>query len=159
MKINYKRLIISLAIPQLAGLLGSIANFTSLDSWYTQLNRPSFNPPNWIFGPVWTLLFILMGLALYFVWEKKTFCTKKQIKLAMWLFAVQLILNILWSFLFFYFQNPTAAFVEIVILLAIIIWNMFVFYRIDKKAGLFLLPYALWVSFATVLNWMFVILN
>jgi len=159
MKINYSRLIISLAIPQLAGLLGSVANINSLDIWYESLQKPSFNPPNWIFGPVWILLFVLMGVALYFIWEKGTWFNTQKIKRAISFFIFQLVLNVIWSFLFFYFQNPQAALVEIFILLGVIIWNILIFYRIDKKAGLLLLPYALWVSFACVLNWIIVILN
>jgi len=159
MKVNYLRLIIALAIPQVAGLLGSIANINSLDAWYETLNKPGFNPPNWIFAPVWILLFILMGLALYLVWQKKNWFNVKKIDSALIFFIFQLVLNIVWSWLFFYFQSPKAAFVEILVLLGSIIWNIFLFYKIDKKAGLLLLPYALWVSFAAVLNWIFVILN
>jgi len=158
-KINYKRLIISLAIPQLAGLLGSLANFTSLNTWYQTLEKPFFNPPNWIFGPVWTLLFIMMGIALYLVWDSEKWFGKKQRKVALQIFALQMILNVLWSYLFFALQNSLLAFVEIIILWAVILWNIVVFYKIKKTAGWLLLPYLLWVSFASLLNFSLFWLN
>ncbi len=158
-KIDYKKLIICLLIPQLAGLLGSIANFTSLDSWYIALNKPSFNPPNWIFGPVWTILFILMGLALYLVWQKKSLFNKKQWQFSIKIFSIQLGLNILWSYLFFFFRNPLAGFLEIILLWIFILLNIIYFYRLNKTAGLLLVPYLLWVSFAMFLNFNLWILN
>lgn len=158
-KINYQRLIICLLIPQLAGLLGSIANFTSLDSWYLEINKPSFNPPGWIFGPVWTILFILMGVALYLVWQERGLFNKKKVDLALGIFGVQLFLNILWSYSFFFFRSPLAGLVNIVFLLGLIVWNIVVFYKIKKSAGWLLIPYLLWVSFASVLNFSLWLLN
>ncbi len=158
-KINYQRLIISLLIPQLAGLLGSIANFTSLDSWYLEINKPSFNPPSWVFGPVWTILFILMGVALYLVWQERGLLNKKAINRALWIFGEQLFLNVLWSYSFFFFRSPLAGLVNIIFLLGLIVWNIVVFYKIKNWAGLLLLPYLLWVSFASVLNFSLWILN
>lgn len=158
-KIDYKKLVICLLIPQLAGLLGSIANFTSLDSWYISLVKPSFNPPSWIFGPVWTFLFLLMGLSLYLVWQKKGSFHKKQWNLTIKIFSVQLGLNILWSYLFFFFHNPLAGFLEIILLWIFILLNIIYFYKLNKTAGLLLVPYLLWVSFATFLNFNLWILN
>jgi len=132
---------------------------TSPDVWYETLDKPSFNPPNWVFAPVWTVLFVLIGVALYIVWDRSFLFFRKKLRTALNIFAIQIMLNILWSWLFFYFRNPTLAFVEIVMLLAVIIWNMFVFYRIDRRAGFLILPYAVWVSFAMVLNATLVILN
>ncbi|MFZ2189526.1 MAG: TspO/MBR family protein [Candidatus Magasanikiibacteriota bacterium] len=151
-KINYKKLIISLAIPQLAGLFGSIANITSLDTWYKVLIKPVFNPPGWIFGPVWTLLFILMGIALYLVWDNKGIFNKHKVDQAIKIFLLQIILNITWSWLFFGARSQLLALLEIVVLWVVILWNMVVFYKLNKTAGYLLLPYLLWVSFASVLN-------
>jgi len=158
-KIDYKKLVICLLIPQLAGLLGSIANFTSLDSWYISLVKPSFNPPSWVFRPVWTFLFLLMGLSLYLVWQKKGSFHKKQWNLTIKIFSVQLGLNILWSYLFFFFHNPLAGFLEIILLWIFILLNIIYFYKLNKTAGLLLVPYLLWVSFATFLNFNLWILN
>lgn len=158
-KIDYKKLIICLLIPQLAGLLGSIANITSLDSWYLSLNKPSFNPPNWIFGPVWTILFLLMGISLYLIWQKKGLFNKKQWQFSIKIFSIQLGLNILWSYLFFFFRNPLAGFLEIILLWVFILLNIIYFYKLNKTAGLLLLPYLLWVSLATFLNFNLWILN
>ena len=159
-KPNYKKLIIALIIPQLAGFIGSIANFTSLDTWYEGIVKPSFNPPNWIFGPVWTLLFLLMGWALYLIWEKKPKVGRdKKVNFALLVFYTQLGFNIIWSYLFFALQNPLFALGEILVLWALIVLNMVVFWRLDRLAGLFLIPYLLWVSFASVLNLSIWLLN
>lgn len=158
-KINYRKLIISLLIPQLAGLLGIIANFTSLNSWYLNINKPSFNPPGWIFGLVWTILFILMGIALYLVWQEKEKLNKRENNLAWGVFGAQLFFNVLWSYSFFFFRNPLAGLVNIIFLLVLIVGNIIVFYKIKKEAGWLLVPYFLWVSFASVLNYFLFILN
>ncbi|HBU06729.1 MAG TPA: TspO protein [Candidatus Magasanikbacteria bacterium] len=151
-KINYRKLAISLIIPQLAGFLGSIANITSLDTWYKGLIKPVFNPPGWIFGPVWTLLFVLMGVALYLVWDNKGIFNKYKVDFVIKIFSLQIILNIVWSWLFFGAMSPLLALLEIIVLWVAILWNMVVFYRLNKTAGYLLLPYLLWVSFASVLN-------
>lgn len=158
-KIDYKKLIICLLIPQLAGLLGSIANITSLDSWYLSLNKPSFNPPNWIFGPVWTFLFLLMGISLYLIWQKRNLFNQRQWLFSLKIFSIQLGLNILWSYLFFFFHSPLAGLAGIVLLWVFILFNIIYFYKLNKTAGLLLIPYLLWVSFASVLNFNLWILN
>jgi translocator protein len=145
MKLNIVKLIASIGICLLAGAIGSIFTSKSVSTWYSTINRPSFNPPNWLFGPVWTILFILMGIALYFVWTLGD-------KQAMIVFAVQLLLNILWSALFFGLKAPFYAFLEIIILWAAILMTIFVFYRVSPKAAYLLVPYILWVSFAAILN-------
>jgi tryptophan-rich sensory protein len=142
--------IISIAIPLLAGFIGSIATSGSVSSWYQTINKPSFNPPDWVFGPVWTTLFILMGISLYIVWSKGL--KKKGVKKALGVFGVQLGLNILWSFLFFGLKSPLYALIEIVILWAAILYTIILFHKISKKAAYLLIPYILWVSFAFVLN-------
>ncbi len=163
-KIDFFKLIIALAIPQLAAFLGTLATTPSINSWYLNLTKPSFNPPNWIFGPVWTVLFLLMGFALYLVWvsEPKKFQWFKKgeaKQFAYLFFSLQLIFNVLWSYLFFVLHNPLAAFIEIVFLWVFILLNIIVFYRVNKFAAWLLIPYILWVSFATVLNYNIFVLN
>jgi translocator protein len=149
-KSNMIILIASILIPQAAGAIGSYFTMPSIHVWYASLTKPSFNPPNWIFGPVWTILYLMMGIALSIVWKKGT--GRKEVRPAIAFFAIQLLLNILWSFLFFYMQTPFAAFIEIILLWLSILITLVVFYRISHTAGLLLVPYLLWVSFASVLN-------
>lgn len=155
MKKIYK-LIISLLLPQLAGGIGGIFTSRSVSTWYKTLSKPALNPPDWIFGPVWTTLFLLMGYALYLVWTSETGQNKK---LAYAIFGAQLVLNTLWSIIFFGLQNPGTAFLEIGILWLAIAFNIILFYRINRWAGYFLLPYIAWVSFAASLNYSLWMLN
>jgi len=155
-KINWKKLILAVLICQAAGWVGSIFTAATVSNWYLTLNKPSFNPPGWVFGPVWTTLFLLMGIALYLIWGKKNF---KADSYAILFFTIQYLLNIFWSFLFFYLQNPLAAFIEIIILWIFILLTIIYFYKISKPAGWLLIPYLLWVSFAAFLNYNLVILN
>jgi len=152
MKIDYKKLTISIVGTQLAGALGSVFNFASIPTWYTTLNKPSFNPPNWIFGPVWTILFLMMGIAVYLVWTKKTMFHQKKKKLALQIFVLQLLLNILWSAIFFGLLSPAWAFVEIMFLLLAISLTMIKFHKFSNLAAYLLVPYLAWMSFAAVLN-------
>ncbi len=154
---NIVRLIAAILLCQLAGFVGSVFTAPAITGWYASIQRPVFTPPNWIFAPVWTALFLLMGLSLYLVWEKGL--EKKGAKLAVSVFAFQLALNVLWSFLFFGLQSPFLAFIEIVLLWIAILATTIFFYRISKKAGLLLVPYLLWVSFAAFLNYSIWILN
>lgn len=153
---NYLKLIISVSIPLLIGFAGSFFTSSSVSTWYTTLNKPTFNPPGWIFGPVWTLLYIIIWVSFYFVWKVDF---KKKNKQAVGIYSLQLFLNLIWSFLFFWLQNSFASLIEIIILWCAILANMIVFYRIEKMAGLLLLPYLLWVSFATILNYSILVLN
>ncbi len=156
-KINWIKLIISIIICQAAGAIGSIFTARSVSSWYLTLEKPIFNPPGWVFGPVWTMLFLLMGIALYLVWSKKG---KQEVKnKALIFFAVQWVLNIAWSFFFFYLQNPWAGFMEILILWFFILLTIIYFYKLSKPAAYLLIPYLAWVSFATVLNYYLYLLN
>jgi tryptophan-rich sensory protein len=144
------------------GSLGSVYNFDSLGSWYQQLTKPSLTPPGWLFGPVWTLLFILLGVSLYLViveWYKNKKSKHKIFQIAMLVFILQWFFNILWSFLFFYLRFPLLALVDIVILWLLIIYNVYYFYKIRPWAGYLLIPYLLWVSFASYLNFMIYKLN
>jgi translocator protein len=152
MKKTYK-LIISLLLPFTVGLVGGLLTSSSVSTWYLTLAKPSFNPPNWLFGPVWTILYILMGVSLYLVWSKKYDLT------AFIAFFVQLFLNLLWSILFFGLKNPLFAFIEIIILWIAIIANIILFYNINKRASYLLIPYLLWVSFAAILNFFIFYLN
>lgn len=150
MAINLPKLILSIGICLGAGVLGSIFTISSIPTWYATLNKPFFSPPNLIFGPVWTILYILMGISLYLVW------TKRRVPLIFW---AQLILNAIWSIIFFGFKNPTLALADIIALWIAIILTIKAFYKINKLAGQLLIPYLLWVSFATILNLAIVILN
>ncbi len=152
---KYSKLIIALIIPQVAGLLGALATTSNIAGWYVSLVKPNFNPPNWIFGPVWTVLFLLIGIALYFVWISKA----KNKQTAYLFFALQMIFNIIWSWLFFYFHNPLFAFTEIIFLWILILLNIIYFYKASKASAYLLIPYIFWVSFAVVLNFYILILN
>jgi len=152
---NWIKLIISIAISYLAGIIGSLSG--PADSWYIGLVKPSFNPPNWIFGPAWLTLYTLMGVALCLVWTAKA---KKDLKkLAIIAFSAQLMLNAAWSIIFFGLHSPLFAFMDIILLWLGILLTIILFYRVSKPASYLLVPYLLWVSFAAVLNYMIMILN
>ncbi|MGV8141754.1 MAG: TspO/MBR family protein [Candidatus Woesearchaeota archaeon] len=136
-----------------AGFIGTIFTATGPDSWYSQIVKPSFNPPNWIFGPVWTTLYILMGISLYLAIKNKVG------KNAIIIFAAQLILNTLWTIIFFGMQNPLLAFVEIILLWITILMTIILFYKKSKVAAYLMIPYILWVTFASVLTLSIHLLN
>lgn len=140
-----------------AGFAGSLFTTSSIPTWYASIQKPSFNPPNWVFGPVWTTLFILMGISLFLVWRHGY--ADRQVKIALVLFAVQLVLNITWSFMFFGLRNPLAGLLEIAVLWISIVLTIVYFYNISRAAGLLLVPYILWVSFAAFLNFIIWRLN
>ena len=154
---NVPKLVYSIVICQLAGVIGSFFTFPSISTWYAALEKPSFNPPNWIFSPVWITLFILMGVSLYLVWSQGT--KTKYVKIALTLFGIQLSLNILWSIIFFGLKSPFFAFIEIAILWVAISLTIFKFSKISKTAAYLLIPYILWVSFAAVLNFSIWVIN
>ena len=154
---NIKRLIIAVFVCQLAGLIGSLVTTPAIPTWYAALNKPSFNPPNWLFAPVWIILYFFMGLAMYLIWNKGL--KDKRVKKALWLFALQLIFNVFWSFLFFGLRSPLLALIEIIILWVAILLTILSFFKISKPAGFLLFPYLLWVSFATLLNFFIFRLN
>ena len=149
MRFNIFRLIASLIICQSAGFLGSIFTTPAIPGWYAGLEKPTFNPPNWIFSPVWIFLYLLMGVTLYLLWQN---LPKIEAKTALAFFAVQLALNILWSVIFFGFKLPVVAFIEIIILWIFILLTMIKSAKVSKAAVYLLLPYILWVNFAAVLN-------
>jgi tryptophan-rich sensory protein len=156
-KINVKKLVLSLLVSEGAGIFGSLFTVNAINTWYVTLNKPFFSPPNWVFGPVWTLLFALMGVSLYIVWNKKI--DKKVKAHAMSLFFKQLFLNFLWSIFFFTFKNPAAGLVEIVIMWYFIFETIKAFKKIDTTSAYLLYPYLAWVSFATLLNFAIFVLN
>jgi tryptophan-rich sensory protein len=147
---NVIALIICLAIPFLAGAFGGFYTAPAIPTWYAGLAKPAFNPPGWIFGPVWSALYAAMGVSLYLVW--RTGMKQPGVKRAAILFAAQMALNAAWPFLFFGLRNPGIALVEIVLLWVMIILTLVAFLRVSRPAGLLLVPYLAWVSFAAVLN-------
>ncbi|MGA2094410.1 MAG: TspO/MBR family protein [Sedimentisphaerales bacterium] len=155
---NFARLIVSIAVPFLVGLFGSL--FTTADSlgnWFANLNKPPFNPPDWIFGPVWTTLYIMMGIAAFLVWLKGL--DNKPVRIVLVCYIVQLFLNAIWTPLFFGLHSPLLGLIDIVLLLNAIIVTIFAFSKISRPAALLLIPYLAWVSFATVLNASLYLLN
>jgi len=142
--------IISILIAQCAGGIGAFFTTNSVGTLYTTLSKPLWNPPSWLFGPVWILLYTLMGIAAALVYQHKG---SKQTTRALSLYTVQLALNALWSILFFGMKNPGGSFVEIIILLGFIIVTTILFWRVNTWAGILMLPYIAWVSFATYLNY------
>ena len=133
------------------GYLSSVVSRDSTDPWFDNLVKPSFNPPDWIFSPVWTTLYIMMGLAAGLVWDKIEE-QRETVRKGIIFFWIQLALNALWSYLFFGLHNPLLALIEIVILWLMIYETFIQFNKVNKVAGYLLIPYLLWVTFATVLN-------
>ena len=150
MKQSFK-LIFALAIPLLAGFLGSVFTTPAIPIWYADLIKPALNPPAWVFGPVWTTLFVLMGISAFLVWKKGL--EHKHVKIALGIFIGQLALNTLWSIIFFGLHSPGGAIVELVILWLAILATIIAFARISRLAAWLLIPYILWVSFAGYLNY------
>ena len=155
-EIKWPLLLICIAIPLVSGSLSGLAIAEHISSWYSTLNKPSFNPPNYLFGPVWSVLYILMGIGLYLILQtpKSAMRTKSIV-----LFTVQLILNLSWSFIFFNAQSPFAALIIIGLLWIAILMMMIYFHTLSPIASYLQIPYLLWVSFATVLNAAIWILN
>jgi benzodiazapine receptor len=145
---NAKLLILSIAITESAGILGSAFTAPAIPTWYRGLEKPTFTPPNWIFGPVWTLLFLLMGIALYLVWGSE----KKEKAYALKIFWFHLAANFMWSLSFFGLKSPLLGLVDIFILLGLIAYVMRLFWRINSWSAYLLVPYLLWTFFATLLN-------
>jgi translocator protein len=154
---NGVKLVISLAACISAGLIGSIFTRGSISTWYTFLQKPAFSPPNWVYAPVWFLLYILMGVSAFLVWRMgmKQFHVREGLVI----FLIQLILNTFWSFAFFGLKSTIAGLLVIVPLWTAILLTIINFYRISRTASLLLLPYILWVSFATALNFSIYLLN
>ncbi|KPJ57195.1 TspO protein [Parcubacteria bacterium DG_74_2] len=174
MKINITKFVVSILVCQLAGFIGSFFTAPAIPTpWFAELKKPSFFPPNWLFAPAWTVLYLLMGISLFLVWKKNwgiiitageqekkawnPFSTKLwrgswREENAVLIFSLQLVLNVLWSVIFFGLKSPGIAFFEILMLWFAILYTIVNFYRISKPAAYLLIPYILWVSFATLLN-------
>jgi translocator protein len=144
----WKKLGILIALCLLVQFSGAAFTFSSVNTWYPGLVKPSFNPPAWVFGPVWSVLYLSMVIAAWMVWISENPGTKSAMKI----FLLQLFLNFLWSVFFFGFRNPGLAFAEIVVLWVMILATVLSFFKIRPAAGGILIPYLLWVSFAAVLN-------
>ena len=142
-----------------AGILGSLFTIQSIPTWYATLLKPPFTPPSWLFAPVWTILYALMGIAAFLVWEKKQGAQKPRAAAALNMFCLQLILNALWSIVFFGLRSPLLGLIIIILMLFTIILTMWRFYFIDRRAFWLMVPYLLWVSFATLLNFYIFALN
>jgi tryptophan-rich sensory protein len=148
---NYLRILLCVVVCLAVGYLSSITTQSSIKTWYPLIKKPVFNPPNWVFAPVWTMLFILMGIAAGRVWNQLE-TNKELVKKGLLFFAVQLALNALWSYLFFGLNNILLALVEIILLWLVIFETYLIFKKIDQKASYLLLPYLVWVGFATILT-------
>jgi benzodiazapine receptor len=147
----FVKCIISIAIPLTVGGVSGFFTTEGVTTWFTTINKPSFNPPNWLFAPVWTALYIMMGIAFFLIWKSNAAATLKNIALR--IYFIQLAFNFLWSFLFFYMHQPGWALVDILLLWVSIILTMFAFKKVSVTAPWLLLPYICWVSFATLLNY------
>ena len=147
---NAAQLILAVTLPLAVGGLSGFATASGVASWYPTLAKPSFNPTAWVFGPTGTVLYIQMGVALFLVWQQGQ--NTQGVRLALFVFGVQLMLNALWSIIFFRMQSPGWAFAEIILLWSAIIATLWAFWRVMPAAGWLLVPYLAWVSFAAVLN-------
>lgn len=156
-RIFFLKLILAIAFSELAGILGSFFTIPAISGWYQELIKPEFSPPNSVFAPVWTILFLMMGIASFLVWQKGF--NKKNVKVALIVFLGQLALNIFWSIVFFGWRNPGGAFIEIVFLWLAIAATIFYFARVSRASAWLLLPYIIWVSFAGYLNFQIWMLN
>lgn len=150
-------LIGAVLLPLMTGAIGSIATATNVSGWYQTIARPWFTPPSWVFGPAWTILYILMGISLFLIiqsgWERR------EVKVATGIFFVQLFFNGIWSFLFFGIPSPFLGLICIIILWCLILWMIVYFYRISKVAAYLNIPYICWVTFATALTASIYLLN
>ena len=151
------KLISSIVICQAAGVIGSLFTTPAIPTWYASIEKPSFTPPNSVFGPVWITLFLLMGIALFLVWREGL--SDRNVRNTFTLFIVQLVLNVLWSAAFFGLRSPLAGLVVIIVLWAAIFLTIIRFFAISTTAGALLIPYIAWVSYAAVLNGALYILN
>jgi tryptophan-rich sensory protein len=157
MKANQtSKLIASLLLPLGIGGIAGMFTTEAIPGWYATLNQPSFNPPNWVFGPVWTVLYIILGISLFLIWKLDV---GKQRNQAISIFMVQLLLNFCWSFFFFYFKMIGVALADIVVLWVMIVVMQVRFYKLNPVSAYINIPYLLWVTFATALNTSYFLLN
>lgn len=154
---NIAKLLTSIIGCELVGFIGTPFTISAIPTWYATLNKPFFAPPNWLFGPAWTLLYFLMGISFYLIW-KQDFKTLKT-KIARKFFFIQLFLNLIWSPLFFGLRSPLLGLIDIVALWIFIVITIYKMHPVSKWASYLLIPYLLWVTFATTLNGAILILN
>jgi tryptophan-rich sensory protein len=150
------KLIASLTLPLGLGAIAGLFTAEAVPEWYETLNRPSFNPPNWLFGPVWSTLYLLMGISLFLIWKQSA---SKVRNMAIFIFLLQQALNFGWSFIFFYFNMIGFALIEIILLWISIVIMLVLFYKIKPAAAYINIPYLLWVTFAALLNASYYFLN
>ena len=156
---EFPLLVLCIMICQATGFIGSYFTNMSVSTWYSTLIRPPFTPPGWVIGIVWFILFILMGIALFFVWRNNLRLNNALIRNAIIVFGAQLVFNILWSAAFFGLQSPEAGLAVISILWVLVMATIVMFWRVSREAALLLVPYILWVSFAAFLNYNIWLLN
>jgi translocator protein len=156
-KKTWKRFGISFIFFQGMGLLGALFTAPAIETWYRELAKPDFTPPSWIFGPVWTILYLTLAIALTLVWNQ----VKKNSKAwwVLWLFLFHGILNGFWSILFFGLQSPELALINIILMLVTLVIFLFSVWKVDRRVLFLLIPYLFWISFATALNFAIVLLN
>ncbi len=154
----FAKIIIMIAVAELAGMIGSIFTAPSIATWYAALNKPVWTPPNWLFAPVWIMLYALMGVAAALVWNSKA-KNKRMKQAAMKIYFSQLGLNVLWTLLFFGLRSPLLSFVEILVLWMAVVLTIAAFYRVSKQAAFLLIPYIAWVTIAAALNLSVLMLN
>ena len=154
--IDVVKLVVSIAVPLLAGFGSSVFTVNSISTWYATLNKPWFSPPNVVFAPVWTILYILMGLALFLIWRSPRNRTRD---IGIALFAAQLAINVIWTLAFFGLQNTLYGLLTIIPLWILIAATIYQFYKVEKWASYLLVPYIVWVSIATALNASVYLLN
>src|SRR6476620_5805838 len=148
---NWMKLLISIGVPVVVGGVAGFFTTPEIDKWYKTIQKPDWQPPNWVFGPVWTLLYIMMGIALYLVWRSNAPSNKKRTAITLWI--IQLVFNFFWSFIFFRQHQLDWALGEIIVLWLFILLTIFAFARINKLAAWLLVPYISWVSFASILTY------
>ncbi|MEF8789343.1 MAG: TspO/MBR family protein [Haloarculaceae archaeon] len=151
-------LAISVVAVEIVGASGSVFTVRGLSEWYGTLQRPALAPPNWVFGPVWTLLFALIGVALWLVWREVD-SSPREVRLGVGVFLIQFVFNLGWSAVFFGMQEVGWGLAVIGLLWLLIVATVWAFDRVDRRAALLLVPYLLWVSFAAFLNYRFWVLN
>ena len=159
MKNKYKSLILILLVTFLSSSIAGWVTRINIDPWYQTLNKLSFSPPNWIFGPVWTILYAFMSIAIWIVYEKYKASDTHFLKKIMRLYFYHLIINLSWSFVFFYFHLILMAFINILLLIFAIILLMFLYYPKSKISFALMIPYLAWVSFAAILNFGLYLIN
>jgi len=147
---NMVKLLVCIIIPQIAGLISSYFSLPSLTTWYEVLWKPSFTLPAWVFSPVWTWLYLMMGVSAYFVLRKPL--GRWDVRLALFAFLVQLVLNVLWSFFFFGMASPVYGLIDIGGLWVCILVTIIFFSKVSRRSGLLLIPYLIWVSYIAILN-------